>query len=198
MSAVPVCGPRDLLDVLSAVGPTVAAFIAVGVAIWQVWLSRSALTRERQRTAPLIRIQKTVGTPAPDVYQLLVAISNVGETRALVESFALVVDGNTRSFDPAQTPPPQFWAGVLDTLGVVGYQVREGNMPVPPFSLAAAETRTLLVAVVHGPNPNLPTQFNERLKCRGTYVSIWGERKPFPAAKPSKARPAQESFEGFP
>src|SRR5947209_5069354 len=87
-----VCGPRDFFDLLSAVGPTIAAGVAVAVAIWQAVVSHVMLKRERKRTAPRISIQKGVGTTrgVPDISLVL---QNTGETRAIVETLELAVDG---------------------------------------------------------------------------------------------------------
>ena len=175
-----VCAPRDWLDYLSGLGPTVAASVAVALAGWQTWVAHTTLRRERQRTAPRVVVRKHFIHDANDD-RLVIELHNAGETRALIDTLEVLVDGETRAYDPTQATPPQFWTGVLDALGLVGLRKIAGAVtPVPPFYLAAVETRGLLDVLIHGPNPDISAVIRDRLKCRGTYKSIWGERFSFP------------------
>jgi hypothetical protein len=180
------CVPRDWSAVLSAIGPTIAAGIAVAVAIWQVVVSHSMLKRERRRTAPRVGIQKKV-TAKGVLQETYVALTNVGETRATVQDFEIAVDGEPFTFDPTEAAAAQ-WTHLLDRLGIVGLRAGgEFNVYFPPFSLAAGQTLVLLRAPIHGPNSDLPGTVKDRLKCSGTYTSIWGDTGAFPPPPPKPA-----------
>jgi hypothetical protein len=180
-----VCGPRDWIYVLSAVGPTIAAGIAVAVAIWQVVVSHATLRRERRRAAPRLRVQKGLRTTIGGLPEFYFALGNDGETRATVGTLEIAADGQPFAFDPMQPAPAQ-WAHLLEVLGIVALQGGEANIYVPPFAIAPGETRVFLRAGVQGPNADLTAIVRDRLRFSGTYSSIFGETLTFPTPPPKE------------
>jgi hypothetical protein len=176
-------GPRDWLDYLAAAGPTIAALTAAGVAWWQAHIARVTFEYERELRSPRIAIDKGMQL-MPNATQLIVSMTNEGESRAIIETLDVQVDGITMPFDPVTQTPTAYWEGVLQALGIIAAHIAVANGIVTAFRIKAGDSKLLMQALAHGQNDDLAVMLRDRLKIKGTYSSLWGDIWNFPMPKP--------------
>jgi hypothetical protein len=180
-----VCPSRYWLDVLSAVGPTLAAGVAVGVSVWATLVARQSVAAMEASTAlqraisrPRLSVPMVPGVDVNGV-SLTVRLRNSGLTVAHVLWFKVLVEGKEQPYQFESGS--DFWFKVLAALGLTQVGALHGAMLKSSVHIPAGESLPLLSAVFHNtPEPLLRAAL-ERLKFAAEYRSMWGDVYKIPA-----------------
>ena len=171
---------HDALDWFSAIGPTFAAFAAVGATIWAGLVarrvSRDAIDFQRELSKPrLAVIERFNPTHESGGLAWLVELRNEGPTPTNIRRFEIFVDSKPIAHVPLQNPA-EVWFGVLMGLGLRQFGRLSGNMMWPPASLPAGGAQPLLDVILTEPLDAI-TAARRRLGIEIDYETVWGERK---------------------
>jgi hypothetical protein len=117
------CAPRDWLDVLSAVGPTVAAGIAVAVSVWAVSVAKQSTAAaqagvdlQRSLSNPRLSILERV-YPDGGTVEWIVELQNSGISPGSISSFR--VFANDKEIEhPLMQSATEFWLAVFMAVGI--------------------------------------------------------------------------------
>ena len=169
------CG-HDLLDWVAAVGPTIATLAAVGATIWAGIVARrvsgDAIDFQRKLSAPRLTILERVRVDSPNL-TLVVELRNEGQTPASIH--ALRVFAHNREIAPRSLEDPRtYWTNVLKAVGLMRFGSIEGNVRIPPSSIAGNATDLLFQVVLIDPEAHLRTVIGN-LRLEIEYRSLWGE-----------------------
>jgi len=147
-----ICGARDWIDCLSAVGPTLAAFVAVLVSVWATIVARRGAaameaSTELQRSISRPRLTVLQATGAQDGGSLVsMELQNSGQTAARVVGFKVFADGKEQPY--TDEPASQYWAKVLSEVGLTQVGSLAANMFKPGKHTVPGGTSQLLMSAV--------------------------------------------------
>lgn len=173
------------LDVLSAVGPTLAAVVAVGVSIWATLVAKRsveamqantdlqrAISRPRL-TIALVTMRHDSGTG------LTLHLQNSGLTAARVRRLRVLVDSKEQPHHSESGD--DFWLKVLPELGFKQTGLLVGAIYTPPFHVAAGASMQLLSVVLISTDQSTARIGLQKLTFEAEYTSSWGEVYRVPA-----------------
>jgi hypothetical protein len=173
------------LDVLSAVGPTLAAGIAVGVSIWATLVAKRSVEALQANTD----LQRAISRPLLTIYPvterhdsgtaLTLELQNTGQTVAHIRQFRVLVDGKEQL--PQIESGNAFWLTVLTELGFKQTGAINGAMFTPPVLVAGGDSLPLLSVVLNNTDVLAARIGLRRLKFEAEYTSSWGEVYRIPA-----------------
>jgi hypothetical protein len=155
-----ICGARDWIDCLSAVGPTLAAFVAVLVSVWATIVARrgaaaveASTELQRSISRPRLAVLQLTGTQANGT-AVSMELQNTGQTAARLLSFRVFVDGN--ELPDSDEAPQQYWLNVLSAVGLTQVGSLTGNMfKTGKHTVPAVSSQPLVSALI--PNSDLIT-----------------------------------------
>jgi len=140
------CCQHDWIDLLAALGPTLATLFAAAATIS---VYRRGEKLQRQLVRPLIVIRQGVDPAAP-FWRWRVEIRNEGKGAANIESFTVVAKDEILSPE-AMEPPSDFWSRVFNKLGVLRIQkIESAHLVSPPLSIGGGASYLLCDAFFAG------------------------------------------------
>jgi hypothetical protein len=179
MSAIPICTSRDFLDVLSAVGPTVAAGVAVIVSVWAVVVARqsTAATKagvdlQRALSNPRLSILERV-FPDGGTVEWVVELQNSGISPGSITTFK--VFGNDKEIDhlPMQSAA-EFWMAVFMAVGIKQFGRFKGDY-WRSRNVDGGATVSLFSAVFTSPRPQIAACMRQ-IRIEIDYAALTGYR----------------------
>lgn len=163
------------LDVLSAVGPTIAAGVAVWVSIWATFVAKRSVEAMEANTT----LQRAVSRPRLTISLvtarhdsgtgLTLELQNIGQTAAYVRQFRVLVDGKVRP-DEIESGN-NFWLEVLTELELQQTGQLTGAIYTPPFHVAGGGSMPLLSVVLINTDERATHVVLQRLKFEAEYAS---------------------------
>lgn len=163
--------PRDFVDWLGALGPTIATVFA-GLATISVY--RRGERFQRQLVRPLIAVRQVINPGANQFTRWIVDIRNEGQGPANIDGITVIAGDQIVEPEPMQSPN-DYWHGVIAALGVLRIHSVEGGQVISPPVSIKGEPFVLFDAHVQGEPEKIGAAI-KKLEIRLKYRSSLGER----------------------
>ena len=144
------CCHHDWVDILAALGPTLATVFA-GIATIMVYIRGERFQRRLVR--PLLVVKHKIRT-RENFTQWIVLLKNEGQVAANIDVMTVVAGAEIMAPKSMQ-PPDEYWTSVLYACDVFAVQnIRECHTILTPFSIRASDEVVLFDATLRGPRNN--------------------------------------------
>lgn len=182
-----VCAPRDALDVLGIIGPTVAAGGAVIATVYAAWVARKVGNAGVAATTAATDLERKINRPFLNVWHQItgqgdrtvwqINMTNKGQSVAAVERFQLFIDDQLRAMNLAQNPI-DYWNEILAGFQLPTHRV-VANFHHTPFTVDAGQTLLVVAADIGRPEIDVLAA-KQRMSFRVGYKSTWDEQYSIP------------------
>lgn len=184
-----VCAPRDTLDVLGIIGPTVAAAGAVVATIYAARVARQVGDAGVAATNAAAELERKINRPFLNVWHQItgqgdrtlwqINMANKGQSIAIVRRFGVYVDDQLRPIGLDQNPTT-WWTELLTGLGLATNRV-VGHFHHAPFTLDVGEPSLIVAAEIGRPEIEV-IGAKQHLSFRVGYEATWGDQYSIPPA----------------
>ena len=176
---MPVCTPRDALDVLSALGPTIAAGLALLVSVWAVIVAKqsAAATQagvdlQRALSNPRLSILERV-YPEGGTIDWVVELQNSGISPASITALRVFVSGQEVNHPPMQGAN-EFWLNIFAAAGITEIGRLKGDY-WRTRNVAGTSTIPMVSAVFTGPRPQIASAMRS-IRVEIDYAALTGDK----------------------